>query len=121
MYTVWIMNHFKEAKCDIPVVCRSSVFSFYKVFYKQIISDHFPCAIEDTPFLSIKDFKLFTRFLLVKETIGIVSALFSSSSPQHVFPEEPFDYPLLLQLTINHVDKQVKFSHSEYASLSSAS
>ena len=112
---VWIRDHFKEAKCEIPFVCRSSVFSFYKTFYKQII-DHLPCGIENTPFLSIKGFMLFTEFLLEKETIGVLSG---SSSPQNVFPEEPFDYPLLLAADnqIHIFDKANKVLCSEYANL----
>ena len=108
---LWIMNHFKIAKCEIPLVSRSSVFSFYKAFYKHVISDHFPCAIEHTPFISIGDFKLFTEFLLEKET--------DVESPQNIFPEEPFDYPLLLTVDnqLRIFDKANKVLCSEYANL----
>ena len=113
---VWIVDHFKEAKCEIPLICRSSVFSFYKAFYKP---DHFPRAIENTPFLSIKDFKLFTEFLLEKATDGAVSTLLGSSNPPNVFPEEPFDYPLLLAADnqLHIFDKANKVLCSEYANL----
>ena len=108
---LWIMSHFRDAKCEIPLVCRSSVFRFYRTFYKKIVSGNFPCAIEDTPFVCIKDFKLFTEFLLEKEPTTVF--------PENIFPETPFDYPLLLtadnQLRI--FDKASKVLCSKYASL----
>ena len=111
---LWIMSHFRDAKCEIPLACRSSMFRFYRAFYKQIISGNFPCAIEDTPFVCIKDFKLFTEFLLEEEPITVFPSI-----PQNIFPETPFDYPLLLtadnQLRI--FDKASKVLCSKYENL----
>ena len=93
---LWIMKHFVEAKCKIPDISRSSVFDFYTAFSTRFISDHFPRNIEDTPFKSVKDFKLFTEFLLEQQPICVPYMFGSVSRPQSKFPNEPFGYPLLL-------------------------
>ena len=117
---LWIMNHFKEAKCEIPVISRSSVYDFYMAFNTRFISDHFPRNIEDTPFKSVEDFKTFTAFLLEPQPASVPNILvFGNNSAQSIFPKEPFDYPLLLtadnQLRI--FDKANKALCSKYANL----
>ena len=117
---LWIMNHLKEAKCEIPVISRSSVYDFYMAFNTRFISDHFPQNIEDMPFKSVEDFKIFTAFLLEPQPASVPYVLvFGSNSAQSIFPKEPFDYPLLLtadnQLRI--FDKANKVLCSKYANL----
>ena len=86
---LWVMEHFKVAKHELPVICRSNVYEFYKSFYNQFISSQYPRDIQDTPFKCVEDFKLFTEFLLGAESQPLQTAEFT-------FPDKPFGYPLLL-------------------------
>ena len=107
---LWIRDHFKEAKCEIPVVSQSSVFEFYTAFCKRFISDHFPCNIENTPFKSVKDFQHFSKFLLQPQPMNTM---------EFIFPKEPFDYPLLLTADnqLRTFDKANKVLCSKYADI----
>ena len=86
---LWVMEHFKDVKCELPVICRSSVYEFYKSFNNQFISSRYPTDIQDTPFKCVEDFKLFTEVLLGAESQPLQTAEFT-------FPDKPFGYPLLL-------------------------
>ena len=97
---LWIMKHFEEAKCKMSVISQSSVYDFYTTLSTQFIS---PCNIEDTPFKSVKDFKLFTEFLLEQPLRVPYNTFGSVSRPQSNFPHAPFGYPLLLT-----ADKQLR-------------
>ena len=78
---LWIMKHFLMVKLEIPVISRSSVFSFYTL-YNNIKC---PVDIQDTPFHSVNDFISFTKILLGE-----------GDEEQRSFPDEPFGHPLLL-------------------------
>ena len=84
---LWIMNQFKDVKCELPIISRSSVYEFYISFNKPC---HYPCDIQDTPFKSVEHFKSFTEFLLESQPIPNTFEL------GKVFPKQPFGYPLLL-------------------------
>ena len=109
---LWVMEHFKFVKCDLPVVSRSSVHKFYVSFYNRFISSQYPRDIQDTPFKCVEDFKLFTGFLLGAESQP-------SLTTELAFPDKPFGYPLLLnacnQLCI--FDEGSKVLRSKYAQL----
>ena len=107
---LWIMNHFKNAKCEIPIVSPSSIFVYYTSFYGTFINAECPCSIEDTPLKCIDDFKLFSEFLLKPQ---------STESSQCGFPNDPYNYPL--QLTADNqlrvFDQKNKVFHSKYEQL----
>ena len=88
---IWIMEHFKEVKSELPVISRLSVFEFYTAFNKRFISDHYPRDIQDTPFKTVEDFNTFTEYLLEPQQGMVVG-----TPVQSEFPKSPFGYPLLL-------------------------
>ena len=73
-----------ESKC--PEISPTSVYTYYTEFYNQVTSSHFPCDIGATTFLTVSNFKVFTRYTLKKST----------SSDSEEFPGSPFGYPLLV-------------------------
>ena len=87
---LWIMNQFKDVKCELPIISRASVYEFYISFNKQFISSHYPCDIQETPFKSVENFKSFTEFLLESQPMPITFELDKG------FPKQPFGHPLLL-------------------------
>ena len=91
---LWIMNHFKDTKCEIPIISRARVFEFYTKFFQRLI-DYIPCAIEESSFKSVEDFKHFTKFLLQPMTVGTPFPI-ELGEPQSTFPSDPFGCPLLL-------------------------
>ena len=88
---IWIMEHFKEMKCELPAISRLSVFEFYTAFNKRFISDRYPRDIQDTPFKTVEDFNTFTKYLLEPQQGMVVS-----TPVQSEFPKLPLGYPLLL-------------------------
>ena len=109
---LWVMEHFKVVKCELPVICRSSVYEFYISFNGQFISSRYPRDIQETPFKCVEDFKSFTEFLMGPESQQPLTA-------ELAFPKKPFGYPLLLnacnQLCI--FDEGNKVLCSKYAQL----
>ena len=105
---LWIMKHFSDAECKIPIISPSSVFEYYTSFHKKLLHHDIPCLLVDTPLLSVKDFKIFTKFLLDE-----------NSSNKEGFPEEPFGFPLLLTADglLRVFDRENKVLHSRYADL----
>ena len=109
---LWVMKHFKDVKCELPVICRSSVYEFYISFNGQFISSRYPRDIQETPFKCVEDFKSLTEFLMGPESQQSLTA-------ELAFPKKPFGYPLLLnacnQLCI--FDEGNKVLCSKYAQL----
>ena len=69
-----------------PEISPTSVYTYYTEFHNQVTSSQFPCDIGATTFLTVTNFKVFTRYILKK----------SASSNSDEFPGTPFGYPLLL-------------------------
>ena len=106
---ILLQEHFAdlEAKVELPIASRQSVYQYYSTFYHQVSETGFPCHIRNTAFQSTDNFRRFTEYLLKPES--------KLSSPQ-VFPHSPFSLPLLLtadeQLRI--FDEQNKAIKSGY-------
>ena len=115
---LWIMNHFKQAKCEIPITSPDTVCQYYMDFYSKISKQPFPCSIEVTSFSTVDDFKKFTKYLL-GSTEREASFPKDPVETEKLFPKDPFGYPLLLtadkQLCL--FEKGEKVLHSKYAHL----
>ena len=117
-----LQKHFAdlEPKVELPIASKQTVYKYYSTFHQQVSETGFPCQIRNTAFQSIDNFKRFTEYLLAPETVPTSTPVlgFSISSPQ-VFPNSPFDLPLLLtadeQLRI--FDEQDKAIKSGYVAL----
>ena len=117
-----LQKHFAdlEPKVELPIASRRSVYKYYSTFHQQVSETGFPCQIKNTAFKSTDNFKRFTEYLLAPETVPASTPVAGSglSSPQ-VFPDSPFDLPLLLtadeQLRI--FDEQNKAIKSGYVAL----
>ena len=114
-----LQGHFAdlETKVELPIASKQSVHKYYSTFYQHVSETGFPCHIRNTTFRTTGDFKRFTEYLLEPESKPTIMSVigFSLSSPQ-VFPDSPFNLPLLLtadeQLRIfNEQNKAIK---SEY-------
>ena len=82
-----IRDHFCDVGKELPIISPEAVFVHYtlpEVMHKCF--SQLPCEIVNTAFLTIKCFKIFTKYLLQ----------FHSKGADHKFPREPFDLPLLL-------------------------
>ena len=112
---LWIMNHFKQAKCEIPITSPDTVCQYYMDFYSKISEQPFPCSIEVTSFSTVDDFKKFTKYLLGSTER---KASFPKDSEKS-FPKDPFGYPLLLTADkqLRLFEKGDKVLHSEHAHL----
>ena len=82
----YINNAVNEGDSKCPEISPTSVYTYYTEFYNQVTSNQFPCDIGATTFLTVSNFKVFTRYILKKST----------SSNLEEFPGNPFGYPLLL-------------------------
>ena len=103
-----IKDHFYTVKCDIPETSPFSVYAYYTQFSGQVSPNG--CAIEETAFYSIPDFKVFTKYLLQP----------SESEPSNrEFPKPPFGHPLLLTADgrLRNFDESNKVIASQYSQL----
>ena len=117
-----LQKHFAdlEPKVELPIASRQSVYKYYSTFHQQVSETGFPCQIRNTAFKSTDNFKRFTEYLLAPETVPASTPVLGSSiSSPKVFPNSPFDLPLLLtadeQLRI--FDEQNKAIKSGYVVL----
>ena len=109
-----LRRHFSNEGIDLIVASQDTVYKYYTMFYHQVTpTGHFPCHISDTAFQSVKNFKLFTNYLLSTSTENR-----PQSQSQHTFkefPKPPFNLPLLLtadgQLRIFTKSEKVIYSH----------
>ena len=87
---------------------QKSVFDFY-VSCSIVSQLQFPCAIENTAFKTVTNFKRFTQYLLIEEPF----------TEEVHFPEDPFDHPLLLAAdnTIQRFKEDAKIIKSYYSHL----
>ena len=82
----YINNAVSEGENKCPEISPTSVYTYYIEFYNQVAPCQFPCDIGATAFLTVSNFKVFTRYVLKKST----------SSNSEEFPSCPFGYPLLV-------------------------
>ena len=82
----YINDAVSEGESNCPEISPTTVYTYYMEFYNQVTSNQFPCDIAATVFLTVSNFKVFTRYILKK----------SISSNLEEFPGSPFGYPLLL-------------------------
>ena len=108
---LWIMNHFSDAECKIPIISPPSVFEYYTSFHKKLLHHDIPCRLENTPLVCVEDFKLFNKFLLEEKS--------SDDKNKEGFPKEPFGFPLLLTADglLRVFDQKRKVLCSRYADL----
>ena len=107
-------RHFSNEEIELIVASQDSVYKYYTMFYHQVTpTGHFPCHISETAFQSVKNFKLFTNYLLRTSTENR-----PQSQSQHTFkefPKPPFNLPLLLtadgQLRVFTESEKVINSH----------
>ena len=95
---LWIRNHFKDAKIDIPVTSQEIIFQYYIAFHSQILAKQsLPCMITETPFSSVEEFKTFSAYLLASTKSSNSTFVYIITDKQNKsFPQDPFGYPLLL-------------------------
>ena len=104
----WVKKHFADVDCNIPIANAEAAYQYYSEFYKSILSTgkSFPCAISETSFRSVEDFKAFITFIL--------PAINSEENPT-------FDVPLLLTadelLRFFQEKSEFKVMKSEFSSL----
>ena len=84
-----------EAESKLRSTSPKTVFEFYISHYAQVIQTRFPCAIKNTVFRNVSRFKRFTQYLLVGGSSKVATAP-ESVSGMLLFPEDPFNQPLLL-------------------------
>ena len=101
-----VKSHFNgvlaEKEYRLPSTTPQSVFAYYTQYYKKVSSSGFPADIKETSFVTVEDFKMFTRYLLLPK----------GSCCE--FPSNPFGYPLLLtadsKLRLFIADEKTLFS-----------
>ena len=82
-----IREHFSDVGKELPVVSPHTVFAHYTL--SEVLGRYFsqlPCEIDQTPFLSVGCFRVFTQYVLQPCPQG----------SEHKFPLPPYQYPLLL-------------------------
>ena len=103
----WIRRHFADVDCNIPIVSAKAAYQYYSKFHMSI-SSSFPCAISETSFRSVDNFKTFIIFIL------------PAINPEKN-PAPTFDVPLLLtadgMLRFFREESESKVMKSNFSSL----
>ena len=91
------------------IAIPESVFQFYCNFHKFIFLNNIPCPVEKSPFKSELNFCQFIDYLCSG----------TSDSSKKVFPQSPFNYPLLLTVDgyIRCFDKEKKVFKTRFSFL----
>ena len=103
-----IRDHFKDMGIEIPIINPHTVYAHYTSFSFRWCE--IPCSIEKTPFQSVSNFKVFSKYVLQYDpSISTISTFH--------FPKPPFDHPLLVtaDMMLRVIDVRAKVLVSKYS------
>ena len=82
---LFVYKHFLQLEVELSKVTQQDVFKYYSQYHSRHTGSFKPALISETMFETVEEFKEFTKFILIE-----------NENRHLVFPELPFNIPLLL-------------------------